>query len=124
LMMPSMLLCSWNQRIESSLNNSEQIPKTIIVETRVIRFFLVQYTNTEKYTKLPQTIPNYHKLYQITTNYTKLPQTKPNYHKLYQITTNYTKLPQSIPNYHKLYQITTRNWSLRCQELTDTVSKF
>jgi hypothetical protein len=49
---------------------------------------------------IPQTIPNYRKLYQITTNYTKLPQTIPNYHKLYQITTNYTKLPQTI------YQIT------------------
>jgi hypothetical protein len=52
----------------------------------------------ENYTKLPQTIPNYHKLYQITTNYTKLQQTIPNCCKLYHITT--PKL--HIPKYHKL----------------------
>jgi hypothetical protein len=30
-----------------------------------------------KYTKLPQNIPNYHKIYQMTTKYTKWPQNKP-----------------------------------------------
>jgi hypothetical protein len=57
-----------------------------------------KYQNWEKFTKLPQNIPNYHKIYQITTKYAKLPQNIPNYHKIYQITTKYTKLQQNIPN--------------------------
>jgi hypothetical protein len=36
------------------------------------------FQHGEKYTKLPQNIPNYHKIYQITIKYTKLPQNIPN----------------------------------------------
>jgi hypothetical protein len=53
---------------------------------------LVQHTKTGKIHQITT------KYYQITTKYTKLPQNIPNYHKIYQITTNYTKLPQNIPN--------------------------
>jgi hypothetical protein len=57
-----------------------------------------------KYTKLPQNIPNCHKIYQIAEKYTKLPQNIPNCHKIYQIATKYTKLPKNIPNCRKIYQ--------------------
>jgi hypothetical protein len=55
-------------------------------------FLGATYQKGEKYTKLPQNIPNYLKIYQVTSKYTKLPQNIPNYLKIYQITTKY------IPN--------------------------
>jgi hypothetical protein len=48
-------------------------------------------------TKLPQNIPDCHKIYQIATKYTRLPQNIPYCNK-------HTKLPQNIPNCHKIYQ--------------------
>jgi hypothetical protein len=60
------------------------------------------------------------KIYQIITKYTKSPQNIPNYHKIYQwpqnipVATKYTsghkiyQWPQNIPNHHLIYQITTK----------------
>jgi hypothetical protein len=47
-------------------------------------------------------------MYQITIKYTKLPQNIPNGHKIYQMATKYTKWPQNIPNGHKIYQMATK----------------
>jgi hypothetical protein len=46
--------------------------------------FLVQHTKTGK-------------KHQIATKFAKLPQNVPNYHKMFQITTKCSKLPQNIP---------------------------
>jgi hypothetical protein len=47
--------------------------------------------NDEKWTQLPQNIPNGHKIYQMATKYTKMAK-------------KYTKLSINSPNEHKIYQ--------------------
>jgi hypothetical protein len=57
------------------------------------------------------------------TKYTKLPQEIPNYHKIYQMATKYTKWPQEIPNYHKMYQMATRNTKFTARYTKMTISR-
>jgi hypothetical protein len=77
-------------------------------------FIGTTYQKVEKYTKLPQNIPNCHKIYQMATKYTKWPKNIPNGQKYtkwpqnIQMTIKYTKWPQNRPNGHKIDQMATK----------------
>jgi hypothetical protein len=58
------------------------------------------------FTKLPNNIPNHHKIYQITRQYPKSPENTSNLQKISQITRKYIKSPENVSNHQKISQIT------------------
>jgi hypothetical protein len=58
-------------------------------------FLGIIYQNGEIYTKLPQNIPNYHKIYQMVIQDYKLSYNIPNVHKIFRMAIQYINIFQS-----------------------------